>query len=104
MQQHGMVNKNYDIEEDSNFDINFLKDIISSLKKISVINFLVKHQMSPVATYSYRNCDNKILIMSQQKQSKTRNAMRCNNRDDLLHLSFTLKISIFSIFSEVEDL
>ena len=27
---------------------------------------------------------------------KTRNAMRCNNRDDLLHLSFTLKISIFS--------
>ena len=29
MQQHGMVNKNYDSEEDSNFDINFLKDIIS---------------------------------------------------------------------------
>ena len=26
----------------------------------------------------------------------TRNAMRCNNRDDLLHLSFTVKISIFS--------
>ena len=26
---------------------------------------------------------------------KTRNATRCNNRDDLLHLSFTLKISIF---------
>ena len=29
-------------------------------------------------------------------QSWTRNAMRCNNRDDLLQLSFTLKISIFS--------
>ena len=27
---------------------------------------------------------------------KTRNVTRCNNRDDLLHLSFTLKISIFS--------
>ena len=27
---------------------------------------------------------------------KTRNATRCNNRDDLLHLSFTLKVSIFS--------
>ena len=27
---------------------------------------------------------------------KTRNAMRCNNRNDLIHLSFTLKISIFS--------
>ena len=26
----------------------------------------------------------------------TRNAMRCNNQDDLLHLSFTLKISISS--------
>ena len=27
---------------------------------------------------------------------QTKNAMLCNNRDDLLHLSFTLKISIFS--------
>ena len=27
---------------------------------------------------------------------KTRNAMCCNNRDDLFDLSFTLKISIFS--------
>ena len=26
----------------------------------------------------------------------TRNTTRCDNRDDLLHLSFTLKISIFS--------
>ena len=26
----------------------------------------------------------------------TRNATRCNNRDDLLHLRFTLKISKFS--------
>ena len=29
MQQYGMVNKNDDIEKDSNFDINFLKGIIS---------------------------------------------------------------------------
>ena len=28
--------------------------------------------------------------------NKTRNAKRCNNRDDLLHLSFTLYNSIFS--------
>ena len=28
--------------------------------------------------------------------TKKRNAMHCNNRDDLLHLSFTLKISMFS--------
>ena len=27
--------------------------------------------------------------------NKTRNATRCNNRDDLLHLSFNLKILIF---------
>ena len=26
----------------------------------------------------------------------TRNATHCNNRDDFLHLSFTLKVSIFS--------
>ena len=31
-----------------------------------------------------------------ESECETRNAMRCNNRDDLLHLSFTLKISIFS--------
>ena len=31
-----------------------------------------------------------------RKQKKTRNAMRCNNRDDLFHPNFTLKISIFS--------
>ena len=27
---------------------------------------------------------------------KTRNATCCNNRDDLFHLSFTLKVSVFS--------
>ena len=55
--QNGMVNKNYDIDKNSDFVINFLKDRISFLEwqlieKISVIDFLVKHQMSPVATYS----------------------------------------------------
>ena len=36
----------------------------------------------------------------------TRNATRCNNRDDLLHLSYTLKISIFlgPIYNSVEHL
>ena len=29
-------------------------------------------------------------------QNITRNSLRCNNRNDLLHLSYTLKISIFS--------
>ena len=31
----------------------------------------------------------------KRSQLKTRNATRCNNRDDLLHLIFTPKISIF---------
>ena len=35
-------------------------------------------------------------IGNKEMQILTRNAMRCNNRDDLLHLSYTLKISIFS--------
>ena len=42
------------------------------------------------------------LLRSKQKNNclrflvnRTRNAMRSNNRDDLLHLSFTLKILIF---------
>ena len=32
----------------------------------------------------------------QRKQNLTRNAARCNDHDDLLHLSFIWKISIFS--------
>ena len=28
-------------------------------------------------------------LLKSKVQVKTRNAMRCNNRDDLLHLSFT---------------
>ena len=31
--------------------------------------------------------------------TKTRNATRCNNHDDLLHLGFVLKISLFSAAS-----
>ena len=65
--ENGMVNKNYDIDKNSDFAINLLKDRISLLerqlieKNNSIIDFLVKHQMSPVATYSNTNCDNKIL-------------------------------------------
>ena len=32
----------------------------------------------------------------QLSETQQENAMRCNNRDDLLELSFTLEISIFS--------
>ena len=39
--------------------------------------------------------NNRILPLNN-KIMETRKATRCNNRDDLLHLSFTLKISIFS--------
>ena len=61
-----MVNKKYDIDKNSDFVINLLKDRISILErqlieKNPVTDFLVKHQMSPVATYSNINCDNKIL-------------------------------------------
>ena len=61
-----MVNKKYDIDKNSDFVINLLKDRISFLErqlieKKPVTDFLVKHQISPVATYSNINCDNKIL-------------------------------------------
>ena len=39
---------------------------------------------------------NNTTIKNQIMRKITRNAMRCNNHDDLLHLGFTLKISIFS--------
>ena len=64
--QNRMVNKNYDNDNNSVFVINLLKDTIFLLErqlieKNSIIGFLVKHQMSPIATYSNINCDNKIL-------------------------------------------
>ena len=41
------------------------------------------------------NLRKKQKVQRSQDQKLTRNAMRCNNRNDLLYLSFTLKISIF---------
>ena len=46
-------------------------------------------------------------IFSEIENLETRSAARSNNRDDLLHLNFTLKISIFSevyIYNPVENL
>ena len=64
--QNGMVNKNYDDDNNSVFVINLLKDRISLLErqlieKNSIIDFLVKHQMSPVAACSGVDCENKVL-------------------------------------------
>ena len=64
--QNEMVNKNYDNDNNLVFVTNLLKDRISLLErqlieKNSIIDFLVKHQMSPKATYSNINCDIKIL-------------------------------------------
>ena len=55
--QNGMVNNNYDIDKNLDFIINLLKDRISLLERQlvernSIIDFLVKHQMSPVLSYS----------------------------------------------------
>ena len=38
-----------------------------------------------------------INLLQKADLNETRNATRCNNRDNLLHLSFTLKIFIFSV-------
>ena len=64
--QNGLVNKNYDNDNNSVFVINLLNDRISLLErqlkeKNSIIDFLVKHQMSPIATYSNIDYENKIL-------------------------------------------
>ena len=54
---------------------------------------------------AYTNIFNKNKIIPQILHI-TRTAMRCNNRDDLLRLSFTLKISNFQrpIYNLVEEL
>ena len=61
-----MVNKNYDDDNNSVFVINLLKDKISLLErqlteKNSIIDFLVKHRMSPVAACSGVDCEIKVL-------------------------------------------
>ena len=38
----------------------------------------------------------KVKEVTFPNQTKQENAMRCNNRDDLLKLSFTLEISVYS--------
>ena len=38
-----------------------------------------------------------INLLQKADLNETRNATRCNNRDNLLHLCFTLKIFIFSV-------
>ena len=38
----------------------------------------------------------RLRLMKKVRQKQQENTMRCNNHDDLLQLSFTLKISIFS--------
>ena len=63
--RNGVVN-NYDDDNNSVFVINLLKDRISLLEwqlmeKNSIIDFLVKHQMSPVAAHSGVDCENKFL-------------------------------------------
>ena len=75
--QNWMVNKYYDNDNNSVFVINLLEDRISLLEwqlieKNSIIDFLVKHQMSPIATYSSINCDNKILNNESTEVAKNK--------------------------------
>ena len=72
-----MVNKNYDNDNNSVFVINLLKDRISLLErqlieKNSIIDFLIKHQMSRIATNSNINCENKILNNESTKVVKNK--------------------------------
>ena len=45
---------------------------------------------------SFTQATIRFIDKKQRKQNLTRNAARCNDHDDLLHLSFIWKISIFS--------
>ena len=47
-------------------------------------------------SFSFLKLSNHELTSISTMAKSTRNATRCNNRNDLLHLSLTLKISILS--------
>ena len=66
----------------SEFVVNLLKDRISLseqqlTEKNPTIDFIVKHQISPVATYSNINCDNKIL--NHESTEAIKNKILLNN-------------------------
>ena len=76
------------LTKNSDFVINLLKDRISLLEqqlieKNSIIDFLVKHQMLPVATYSDMNCNNKILNHESTEAIKNKTLPNDNiDKDD----------------------
>ena len=80
-----------------------MKEICLAIKKSqNIMNLIVKVSkklsMQDLSTMDYKNWkDNIIDSLKKHALLKTskKNAMRCNNRDNLLQLSFTLKISIF---------
>ena len=50
-----------------------------------------------ISTFTFlKNVEQPITNRKKLEWTRTRNATRCNNRDDLLHHSFTLKVSKFS--------
>lgn len=87
MGKNGTVNENYRIDKNSEFVINLLKDRIFLLEqeligKNSKIDFLVKQQMSLVATFSEINYDNE---MNHELEEKIKNKTSLNgsiNKDD----------------------
>ena len=62
---------------------------ISDIKTISSFSSSFR-SLQLVMNYKVNYC-----LIKSKVQIKTKKPTRCNNRDDLLHLRFTLKISIF---------
>ena len=74
---------------------------IVAVPQSSFIMLELKHDQNISSSICFSNICNYYLIklikfITLIKLMATRNATRCNNRDDLLHLSFPLKILIFS--------
>lgn len=87
MGKNGTVNENYRIDKNSEYVINLLKDRIFLLEQELIgknfkIDFLVKQQMSLVATFSEINYDNG---MNHELEEKIKNKTSLNgsiNKDD----------------------
>ena len=87
MGKNGTVNENYRIDKNSEYVINLLKDRIFLLEQELIgknfkIDFLVKQQMSLVATFSEINYDNE---MNHELEEKIKNKTSLNgsiNKDD----------------------
>ena len=78
------------------FDGSFYRFDYSRILTILISEDAVVVKLNTYTTNFYHLKNSLLVTISFEFKIRQENAMRCNNRDNLLQLSFSLKTSIFS--------